>query len=148
MQKISSCKYVMAIMLSFEWIVLKMCLLFSAIIDFRASLGGGVCAQDNTIKSSLTLPPKKSVAFSSDLQEPPAKPQFIHKQPPALPPKPFSRLANHSTGNLKPHPQNWPITAQVHSKPFYRNDQSQHRMNKWCNYVWSFLSIGFCLGPQ
>ncbi|XP_056600208.1 phosphatase and actin regulator 1 [Triplophysa dalaica] len=73
----------------------------TAIIDFRASLGGGVCAQDNTIKSSLTLPPKKSVAFSSDLQEPPAKPQLIHKQPPALPPKPFSRLANHSADSCQ-----------------------------------------------
>lgn len=81
------------------------CLLFPAVIDFRASLDRGVCAQDNTLKSSLTLPPKKSVAFSSDLQEPPAKPQLIHKQPPALPPKPFSRLTNHSTGTLKTHLQ-------------------------------------------
>ncbi|RXN09575.1 phosphatase and actin regulator 1-like [Labeo rohita] len=64
--------------------------------DFRASLDGGVCAQDNTLKS-LTLPPKKTVTFSGDLQETPAKPQLIHKQPPALPPKPFSRLTNHST---------------------------------------------------
>lgn len=65
--------------------------------DFRVSLDGGVCAQDNTLKS-LTLPPKKTVTFSGDLQETPAKPQLIHKQPPALPPKPFSRLTNHSTG--------------------------------------------------
>ncbi|XP_016384470.1 uncharacterized protein LOC107721117 [Sinocyclocheilus rhinocerous] len=68
----------------------------TAALDFRVSLDGGVCAQDNTLKS-LTLPPKKTVTFPSDLQEPPAKPQLIHKQPPALPPKPFSRLTNHST---------------------------------------------------
>ncbi|XP_043085687.1 phosphatase and actin regulator 1 isoform X2 [Puntigrus tetrazona] len=67
----------------------------TAAADFRLSLDGGVCAQDNTLKS-LTLPPKKSVTFPCDLQEPPAKPQLIHKQPPALPPKPFSRLTNHS----------------------------------------------------
>lgn len=69
----------------------------SAAMDFRASLDG-VCAQDNTLKS-LTLPPKKNITFHGDLQEPPAKPQLIHKQPPALPPKPFSRLTNHSTGD-------------------------------------------------
>ncbi|XP_050978905.1 phosphatase and actin regulator 1 isoform X1 [Labeo rohita] len=69
--------------------------------DFRASLDGGVCAQDNTLKS-LTLPPKKTVTFSGDLQETPAKPQLIHKQPPALPPKPFSRLTNHSTDSCQP----------------------------------------------
>lgn len=60
-----------------------------------------MCAPDNMLKSSLTLPPKKSVAFSSDVQEPPAKPQLIHKQPPALPPKPFSRLTNHSTDSCQ-----------------------------------------------
>ncbi|XP_016113212.1 phosphatase and actin regulator 1-like [Sinocyclocheilus grahami] len=62
----------------------------SAALDFRMSLDGGVCAQDNTLKS-LTLPPKKTVTFPSDLQEPPAKPQLIHKQPPALPPKPLKQ---------------------------------------------------------
>ncbi|XP_059358587.1 phosphatase and actin regulator 1 isoform X4 [Carassius carassius] len=75
--------------------------------DFRVSLDGGLCAQDNTLKS-LTLPPKKTVTFPSDLQEPPAKPQLIHKQPPALPPKPFSRRTNHSTDpclQWKPCPQ-------------------------------------------
>uniref|UniRef100_A0A9J8C1Y9 Phosphatase and actin regulator n=1 Tax=Cyprinus carpio carpio TaxID=630221 RepID=A0A9J8C1Y9_CYPCA len=69
----------------------------TAAADFRAALDGGVCAQDYTLKS-LTLPPKKTVTFPSDLQEPPAKPQLIHKQPPALPPKPCSRLTHHSTG--------------------------------------------------
>ncbi|XP_042610601.1 phosphatase and actin regulator 1-like, partial [Cyprinus carpio] len=78
----------------------------TAAADFRAALDGGVCAQDYTLKS-LTLPPKKTVTFPSDLQEPPAKPQLIHKQPPALPPKPFSRLTNHSTDSClqgKPSP--------------------------------------------
>ncbi|XP_016308099.1 phosphatase and actin regulator 1 [Sinocyclocheilus anshuiensis] len=73
----------------------------SVAIEFRAALDGGVCAQDNTLKS-LTLPPKKTVTFPSDLQETPAKPQLIHKQPPALPPKPFSRLTNHSTDSCQP----------------------------------------------
>ncbi|XP_026053079.1 phosphatase and actin regulator 1 isoform X5 [Carassius auratus] len=68
----------------------------TATVEFRAALDGGLRAQENTLKS-LTLPPKKTVTFPSDLQEPPAKPQLIHKQPPALPPKPFSRLTNHST---------------------------------------------------
>uniref|UniRef100_A0A672NTD2 Phosphatase and actin regulator n=1 Tax=Sinocyclocheilus grahami TaxID=75366 RepID=A0A672NTD2_SINGR len=73
----------------------------SVAVEFRAALDGGVCAQDNMIKS-LTLPPKKTVTFPSDLQETPAKPQLIHKQPPALPPKPFSRLTNHSTDSCQP----------------------------------------------
>ncbi|XP_059420181.1 phosphatase and actin regulator 1-like isoform X3 [Carassius carassius] len=68
----------------------------TATVEFRAALDGGLRAQENTLKS-LTLPPKKTVTFPSDLQEPPAKPQLIHKQPPALPPKPFSRRTNHST---------------------------------------------------
>ncbi|XP_052403457.1 phosphatase and actin regulator 1 isoform X3 [Carassius gibelio] len=68
--------------------------------DFRVSLDGGLCAQDNTLQS-LTLPHKKTVTFPSDLQEPPAKPPLIHKQPPALPPKPFSRRTNHSTAETQ-----------------------------------------------
>uniref|UniRef100_A0A673JMG9 Phosphatase and actin regulator n=1 Tax=Sinocyclocheilus rhinocerous TaxID=307959 RepID=A0A673JMG9_9TELE len=73
----------------------------SVAVEFRAALDGGVCAQDSTLKS-FTLPPKKTVTFPSDLQETPAKPQLIHKQPPALPPKPFSRLTNHSTDSCQP----------------------------------------------
>ncbi|XP_056326167.1 phosphatase and actin regulator 1 [Danio aesculapii] len=79
----------------------------SAAVDFRSPLDGGVCAQDNNTLKSLTLPPKKTVTFPGDLQETPAKPQLIHKQRPALPPKPFSRLTNHSAdlclqGRLSP----------------------------------------------
>uniref|UniRef100_A0A4W4HMZ5 Phosphatase and actin regulator n=1 Tax=Electrophorus electricus TaxID=8005 RepID=A0A4W4HMZ5_ELEEL len=73
-------------------------LLFSiATIEFRASVEGGVCSQDPSMKSSMVLPVKKSVNFPGDLQENPAKPPLFHKQPPALPPKPFPRPANHST---------------------------------------------------
>ncbi|XP_016355576.1 phosphatase and actin regulator 1-like [Sinocyclocheilus anshuiensis] len=89
----------------------------TAALDFRMSLDGGVCAQDNTLKS-LTLPPKKTVTFPSDLQEPPAKPQLIHKQPPALPPKPFSRLTNHSTDSClqgKPSPPLLPKKLMLYS---------------------------------
>ncbi|XP_035375882.1 phosphatase and actin regulator 1-like isoform X2 [Electrophorus electricus] len=69
----------------------------AATIEFRASVEGGVCSQDPSMKSSMVLPVKKSVNFPGDLQENPAKPPLFHKQPPALPPKPFPRPANHST---------------------------------------------------
>ncbi|XP_076829053.1 phosphatase and actin regulator 1-like isoform X2 [Brachyhypopomus gauderio] len=68
-----------------------------ATIEFRASMEGGVCSQDPSMKSSLVLPVKKSVNFPVDMQENPAKPPLFHKQPPALPPKPFSRQTNHIT---------------------------------------------------
>ncbi|XP_016386086.1 phosphatase and actin regulator 1 isoform X2 [Sinocyclocheilus rhinocerous] len=86
-------------------------------VEFRAALDGGVCAQDSTLKS-FTLPPKKTVTFPSDLQETPAKPQLIHKQPPALPPKPFSRLTNHSTDSClqgKPSPPLPPKKLMLYS---------------------------------
>uniref|UniRef100_A0A672YB07 Phosphatase and actin regulator n=1 Tax=Sphaeramia orbicularis TaxID=375764 RepID=A0A672YB07_9TELE len=44
----------------------------------------------------------KSVTYPSDLQDTPAKPLLYHKQPPALPPKPFSRIPNHSTDSCQP----------------------------------------------
>lgn len=61
-------------------------------------MDSGVCPQEPSIKSSLALSTKKSVTYPGDLQDTPAKPPLYHKQPPALPPKPFSRIPNHSTG--------------------------------------------------
>lgn len=61
-------------------------------------MDGGVYPQESSIKSSMVLPTKKSVTYPGDLQDTPAKPPLYHKQPPALPPKPFSRI--HSTGDL------------------------------------------------
>ncbi|XP_017575638.2 phosphatase and actin regulator 1 isoform X2 [Pygocentrus nattereri] len=73
-----------------------------ATIEFRASMEGGVCPQDPSLKTSMVLPVKKSVAFPGDIQENPAKAPLYHKQPPALPPKPFPRLSNHSTEPCQP----------------------------------------------
>ncbi|XP_048868250.1 phosphatase and actin regulator 1-like isoform X1 [Brienomyrus brachyistius] len=65
----------------------------TAPVEYRSSLEGGVCVQDSTLKPTIILPAKKS----SESQETPAKPPLFHKQPPALPPKPFSRVPNHIT---------------------------------------------------
>ncbi|XP_067914371.1 phosphatase and actin regulator 1-like isoform X2 [Heterodontus francisci] len=54
--------------------------------------------QDPSTKPPLLLPPKKSVAFHCDIEETPAKQQSHPKQPPALPPKPLTRIANHIAG--------------------------------------------------
>uniref|UniRef100_UPI00398ED1C0 phosphatase and actin regulator 1 n=1 Tax=Pristiophorus japonicus TaxID=55135 RepID=UPI00398ED1C0 len=51
--------------------------------------------QDPSAKPALLLPPKKSVAFHCDIEETPTKQQSHPKQPPALPPKPLTRIANH-----------------------------------------------------
>lgn len=72
--------------------------LLLATVEFRSSMDSGVCSQEASMKSSLTLSTKKSVTYPADLQDTPAKPPLYHKQPPALPPKPFSRIPNHSTG--------------------------------------------------
>ncbi|KAK3568127.1 hypothetical protein QTP86_031108 [Hemibagrus guttatus] len=68
----------------------------AAPLEFRASKEGSVCPQDPSMKSSLVLPAKKSVVFTGEVQENPAKATLFHKQPPALPPKPFTRQINHS----------------------------------------------------
>ncbi|XP_037132499.1 phosphatase and actin regulator 1-like isoform X2 [Syngnathus acus] len=70
--------------------------------EFRSSMDGGVCAQEPPIKSSMLLAPKKSVSYAGDLQDNPAKPPLYHKQPPALPPKPFARIPNHCTDSCQP----------------------------------------------
>lgn len=69
-----------------------------ATVEFRSSMDGSICPQEPSMKTSMVLPTKKSVSFPNDHQETPAKPPLYHKQPPALPPKPFSRIPNHSTG--------------------------------------------------
>lgn len=73
-----------------------------ATVEFRSSMDSGVCTQEPPMKSSMIMPHKKSVTFPGDLQDPPAKPLLYHKQPPALPPKPFSRIPNHSTDSCQP----------------------------------------------
>ncbi|XP_019734502.1 phosphatase and actin regulator 1-like isoform X2 [Hippocampus comes] len=70
--------------------------------DFRYPVDGGVCAQEPPVKSSVLLAPKKSVTYPGDLQDNHAKPPLYHKQPPALPPKPFARIPNHSTDSCQP----------------------------------------------
>uniref|UniRef100_A0A8C6UXS0 Phosphatase and actin regulator n=1 Tax=Neogobius melanostomus TaxID=47308 RepID=A0A8C6UXS0_9GOBI len=72
-----------------------------ATVEFRSSMDGGVCTQEPPLKSSMILPSKKSVTFPGNRLEPPAKPLLYHKQPPALPPKPFSRLPSHSTDSCQ-----------------------------------------------
>ncbi|XP_061776249.1 phosphatase and actin regulator 1-like isoform X1 [Nerophis ophidion] len=74
-----------------------------ATVEVRSSVDGGICTQEPSHKSSMTRGPKKSVTYSSDLQDNQAvKPPMYHKQPPALPPKPFSRIPNHSTDSCQP----------------------------------------------
>ncbi|XP_053738448.1 phosphatase and actin regulator 1-like isoform X2 [Synchiropus splendidus] len=72
-----------------------------ATVEFRSSMDNGICVQEPQLKSSMVLPTKKSVTYASDHQETPAKPPLYHKQPPALPPKPFSRIPNHSTDSCQ-----------------------------------------------
>ncbi|XP_069366988.1 phosphatase and actin regulator 1-like isoform X6 [Paralichthys olivaceus] len=73
-----------------------------ATVEFRSSMDGGICPQESSVKTSMVMPNKKSVTYPSDLQDTPPKPPLYHKQPPALPPKPFSRIPNHSTDSCQP----------------------------------------------
>lgn len=61
----------------------------------------GVLPQDPSAKSVLLLPPKKPAAFPGDHAETPVKQLSLLKQPPALPPKPTARIANHLTGESR-----------------------------------------------
>uniref|UniRef100_A0A665VY23 Phosphatase and actin regulator n=1 Tax=Echeneis naucrates TaxID=173247 RepID=A0A665VY23_ECHNA len=74
----------------------------SSTVEFRSSMDGGIGTQEPSLKSSMVLSTKKSVTYPGDLQDTPAKPPLYHKQPPALPPKPFSRIPNHSTDSCQP----------------------------------------------
>ncbi|XP_075441803.1 phosphatase and actin regulator 1 isoform X3 [Ascaphus truei] len=58
----------------------------------------GSMSQDPSYKQILLLPPKKSAAFPVDHEDTPVKQLSHHKQPPALPPKPISRMPNHIAG--------------------------------------------------
>ncbi|XP_016072597.1 PREDICTED: phosphatase and actin regulator 1 [Miniopterus natalensis] len=62
-----------------------------------ASESGVLLSQDPSAKPVLLLPPKKPAAFSGDHEETPVKQLPLLKQPPALPPKPTARIANHLT---------------------------------------------------
>ncbi|XP_074063911.1 phosphatase and actin regulator 1 isoform X2 [Macrotis lagotis] len=62
-----------------------------------ASEAGAHLSQDPSAKPVLLLPPKKTSAFSGDHEETPVKQLPLLKQPPALPPKPIARIANHLT---------------------------------------------------
>ncbi|XP_072535434.1 phosphatase and actin regulator 1 isoform X2 [Salminus brasiliensis] len=65
----------------------------------------GVCLTGHTPKTAPSTPPVKPVPLPSDgVDMPLAKPAVL-KQPPALPPKPYSRIPNHLTdtmGKLSP----------------------------------------------
>ncbi|XP_061111506.1 phosphatase and actin regulator 1-like isoform X2 [Conger conger] len=79
----------------------------SELMDGTASMEyrpaeGRVSPPEPPMKPALVLPPKKSVAFHCDSQDTPPKPPLYHKQPPALPPKPFSRLPNHISDSGQP----------------------------------------------
>ncbi|PNJ71165.1 PHACTR1 isoform 6, partial [Pongo abelii] len=62
-----------------------------------ASESGVLLSQDPSAKPVLLLPPKKPAAFPGDHEETPVKQLPLLKQPPALPPKPSTRIANHLT---------------------------------------------------
>ncbi|XP_015284586.1 PREDICTED: phosphatase and actin regulator 1 [Gekko japonicus] len=60
-----------------------------------SSESGVHLSQDPSSKPVLLLPPKKSAAFSGDHEDTPVKQLSLLKQPPALPPKPITRITNH-----------------------------------------------------
>uniref|UniRef100_H3AX20 Phosphatase and actin regulator n=1 Tax=Latimeria chalumnae TaxID=7897 RepID=H3AX20_LATCH len=70
--------------------------------DSLTSNEGGGSSQDPSAKPALVLPPKKSAAFPGDHEENPVKQLSLLKQPPALPPKPVARMANHITDSGAP----------------------------------------------
>ncbi|KAM9165195.1 phosphatase and actin regulator 1 isoform 1-T1 [Pangshura tecta] len=63
----------------------------------RSNESGVLLSQDPSAKPVLLLPPKKSAAFPGDHEDTPVKQLSLLKQPPALPPKPIARIANHLT---------------------------------------------------
>ncbi|XP_041647038.1 phosphatase and actin regulator 1 isoform X2 [Cheilinus undulatus] len=65
-------------------------------LEFQLS-SESACQQDHAQKSIQAPPTKKASVYPSDGPESPHRPPTLHKQPPALPPKPFNRLPNHIT---------------------------------------------------
>ncbi|XP_055077458.1 phosphatase and actin regulator 1 isoform X2 [Periophthalmus magnuspinnatus] len=58
----------------------------------------GACQQDQAQKTNQTPPTKKPTVYAAESTESSlSRPPVLHKQPPALPPKPFTRLPNHIT---------------------------------------------------
>ncbi|XP_066579196.1 phosphatase and actin regulator 1 isoform X4 [Amia ocellicauda] len=74
----------------------------TASVEYQISVEAGICSQDPSMKPTLVLPPKKTVAFPGDNQDTPIKQPMFLKQPPALPPKPFSRIPNHIADSGQP----------------------------------------------
>ncbi|XP_074523864.1 phosphatase and actin regulator 1 isoform X2 [Halichoeres trimaculatus] len=68
-------------------------------LEFQMSSEG---QPDHSQKPIQAPPTKKSTVYPPDGAESPHRPPTLHKQPPALPPKPFNRLPNHITG-VFPH---------------------------------------------
>ncbi|XP_017579253.1 phosphatase and actin regulator 1 isoform X3 [Pygocentrus nattereri] len=65
----------------------------------------GVCLTGHTSKPSPATPPVKPMPLPSDILDVPHTKPAVLKQPPALPPKPYSRIPNHLTdtiGKLSP----------------------------------------------
>uniref|UniRef100_A0A3B4DKC3 Phosphatase and actin regulator n=1 Tax=Pygocentrus nattereri TaxID=42514 RepID=A0A3B4DKC3_PYGNA len=58
----------------------------------------GVCLTGHTSKPSPATPPVKPMPLPSDILDVPHTKPAVLKQPPALPPKPYSRIPNHLTG--------------------------------------------------
>uniref|UniRef100_A0A8C5G1B3 Phosphatase and actin regulator 1 n=1 Tax=Gouania willdenowi TaxID=441366 RepID=A0A8C5G1B3_GOUWI len=75
---------------------------FVSTVEFRSSLDGSICTQEPSLKSSLVMQTKKSLTYPGDHKDAPSKPPLYHKQPPALPPKPFARIPNHSKNSCQP----------------------------------------------
>ncbi|XP_051784942.1 phosphatase and actin regulator 1-like isoform X1 [Erpetoichthys calabaricus] len=71
--------------------------------EFKTSVESGLSPQDPSSKPTLILPPsKKALSYTGDHQETPVKQSLFLKQPPALPPKPLSRIPNHIADSGQP----------------------------------------------
>ncbi|CAL1592656.1 unnamed protein product [Knipowitschia caucasica] len=63
----------------------------------------GASQTDQAQKSNQAPPTKKATVQAAESNESPvSRAPGTHKQPPALPPKPFTRLPNHITGSMEP----------------------------------------------